>query len=71
LKSGLVGRFQGWNQAGLKKKQGKKKPCVTRLTRLTFIFLLKQRRYDLKKKKLTRSKPETQNLDRAGHRTGS
>jgi hypothetical protein len=41
------GSIRGWNQAGLKKKQGKKKPCVTRLT---FIFLLKQRRYDLKKK---------------------
>lgn len=43
----------------------------SRYNLLTFIFLLKQRRYDLKKKKLTRSKPETQNLDRAGHRTGS
>jgi hypothetical protein len=39
------GRSRSWNQAGLKKKQGKKKLGVTRLTRqdpvanpLTFIF---------------------------------
>jgi hypothetical protein len=41
----------------LKKKQGKEKPGMTRLTRqdlvanpLTFVFLLKRRRFDLKKK---------------------
>ena len=35
LKPGLAGRpgTQGWNRAGLNKKQGKKKLGVTRLTR--------------------------------------
>jgi hypothetical protein len=68
----------------LKKKQEKKKLGVIRLTRwvdparpgqkpdcnpLTFVFLLKRRRFDLKKKELTqmtRSKPETRILNRTG-----
>ena len=38
FKPGLAGRpgtrpTRGWNRAGLKKKQGKKKPGVTQLTR--------------------------------------
>jgi len=38
-----------------------------------FFFLLKRHRFDLKKwiDPMTRSKPETRALDRAGHRTGS
>jgi hypothetical protein len=57
----------------LKKKRGKEKSGVTRLTRrvdpvanpLTFIFLLKRRRFNFLKKRIdpadlvTRSKPET------------
>jgi hypothetical protein len=56
--------IQGWNWAWLKKKYGKKKLGVTRLTRqdpvknpvncnpltFVFLFLLKQRRFDLIKK---------------------
>ena len=47
LKSGLAGRpgtrpSQGWNQAGLKKKQGKERPSVTwlktRLQPVDFCF---------------------------------
>jgi hypothetical protein len=67
LKPGLAGRpeTRGWNRAGLKKKQGKKKLGVTRLTRsktrlqpVDFFFLLKRRRFDLKKlTRATRSKP--------------
>jgi len=59
-----VGRFRirSWNQAGLKKKQEKKKLGVTRrvdLARsgqkpgcnpLTLFFILKQHSFDLKKK---------------------
>jgi hypothetical protein len=44
---------RAWNRAGLKKKQGKKKPGMTRLTRsktrlqvVDFYFLLKRRRFD-------------------------
>jgi hypothetical protein len=66
----------------LKKKQGKEKPDMTRLTRrvdpakpgqkpgcnpLTFVFLLKRRRVDFFKKKMSRatgSKPKTRALDR-------
>jgi hypothetical protein len=60
----------------LKKKQEKEKLGVTRLTQqdsvanpLTFVFLLKRRRFDFLKKKLTRptqSKPGTQALDWVG-----
>jgi hypothetical protein len=65
LKPGSFRRaIQGWNRAGLKKKQGKKKPGVTQwvtrqdpvanlLTFIFFVFLLKRRRFDLKKKELT------------------
>jgi hypothetical protein len=69
----------------LKKKQWKKKPGVTRMTRrvdpakpgqdpvvnpLTFVFLLKRRRFDYKKRidptdPVTRSKPGTRALNRA------
>jgi hypothetical protein len=56
---------RGWNRAGLKKKQVNKKLGVTRLTRsktrlqpVDFFFLLKRRRFDLKKlTRATRSKP--------------
>jgi hypothetical protein len=65
---------RGWNRAGLKKKQGKKKLGVTRLTRsktrlqpVDFCFLLKRRRFDLKKlTRATRSKPRTRALDSVG-----
>jgi hypothetical protein len=63
FKPGLAGRpgtrpTRGWNRAELKKKQGKKKPGVTQLTRRPgwpgktrwLVFLLKRRRFDLKKK---------------------
>jgi hypothetical protein len=65
----------GWNQAGLKKKQEKEKSGVTRQPgqkpgcNPLIFFLLKQRRFDFFKKKLTRttrSKPETRALNRAG-----
>ena len=76
---------RGWNRAGLKKKREKEKPGVTRwvdparpdqdpvVNPLTFffVFLLKRRRFDFKKKRtdpanlVTRSKPGTRALDRA------
>jgi len=82
---GLTRPTRGWNWAGLKKKQGKKKPGVTRMTRrvdpakpgqdpvanpLTFVFLLKRRRFDYKKRTdptdpVTRSKPGTRALNGA------
>jgi hypothetical protein len=60
----------------VEEKKRKEKPGVTRQdpvkTRLQsvdfYFFLLKQRRFDLKKNltRVTRSKPETRVLDRAG-----
>ena len=58
LKPGLAGRpeTRGWNRAGLKKKQGKKKLGVTRLTRsktrlqpVDFFFFTKTTSFWFKK----------------------
>jgi hypothetical protein len=72
---------RGWNRVGLKKKRGKEKPGVdpadliaNPLTFIFFVFfLLKRCRFDFFLKKRTNlvtwSKPGTQALDRASHRT--
>jgi hypothetical protein len=80
LKLGLEGQpgtrpNRGWNRVELKKKLGKEKPGVTRLTRrpswpgkirsktqlqpVNFFFLLKWHRFDLKKKRIDPGNPMT------------
>jgi len=80
LKPGLAGRpgTRGWNRAGLKKKQGKKKLGVTRLTRsktrlqpVDFCFFTKMTSFWFKKNWLGRpgQNPEPGPWTRSGLKT--
>jgi len=73
--------IRGWNRTGLKKQENKKFGMTrrsswpgktrskTRFNLFTFVFLLKQYRFDFLKKKIDLLK--TRNLNRAGHQIRS